>query len=207
MPTKINLLPHREATRKERNEAFLAMLLGMAGAGVGVILAVSAIIGAAINTQNDRNAMIVAENAKLDIEIAEIATLKEEITALKARKQAVEDLQSDRNQPVYILDELVKHVPEGAYLRSFKQVGQNITLNGYAHSNERVSELLRNLGNVSAWLERPELVEIRAASVGQGKDLRRLFEFSMNVSIKRATNADASAAGGKAAAANPATRP
>ena len=191
---RINLLPHREARRKERKTAFVAMLIAAVFAGGLLVLAVGGVIATRIAGQNERNAFIQAENAKLDVQIREIATLKQEIEALKARQQAVEDLQSDRNQPVYLMDELVRQVPEGTYLRSFKQSGQRVTLNGYAQSNERVSELLRNLGNVSPWLERPDLVEIRAATTGQGKDLRRVFEFTVNVGIKRSREADASLA-------------
>lgn len=191
---RINLLPHREARRKERKTAFVAMLIAAVFAGGLLVLAVGGVIATRIAGQNERNAFIQAENAKLDVQIREIATLKQEIEALKARQQAVEDLQSDRNQPVYLMDELVRQVPEGTYLRSFKQAGQRVTLNGYAQSNERVSELLRNLGNVSPWLERPDLVEIRAATTGQGKDLRRVFEFTVNVGIKRSREADASPA-------------
>jgi type IV pilus assembly protein PilN len=191
---RINLLPHREARRKERKTAFVAMLIAAVFAGGLVVLAVGGVIATRIASQDERNAYIQAENAKLDVQIKEIATLKQEIAALKARQQAVEDLQSDRNQPVYLMDELVKQVPEGTYLRSFKQTGQKVTLNGYAQSNERVSELLRNLGNVSPWLERPDLVEIRAATTGQGKDLRKVFEFTVNVGIKRSRQAEAPAA-------------
>ena len=189
---RINLLPHREARRKERRTAFVAMLIAAVFVGGMMVLAVGGVIATRIAGQNERNTFIQAENAKLDIQIKEIATLKQEIEALKARQQAVEDLQSDRNQPVYLMDELVRQVPEGTFLRSFKQAGQKVTLNGYAQSNERVSELLRNLGNVSPWLERPDLVEIRAATTGQGKDLRKVFEFTVNVGIKRSRDAEAS---------------
>jgi type IV pilus assembly protein PilN len=197
---KINLLPHREARRKERKTAFFAMLLLSGFAGALLVLAVGGIIASRISDQSERNAFIQAENDKLDVQIKEIANLKQEIEALKARQQAVEDLQSDRNQPVYLLDELVKQVPEGIYLKGFKQTGQKVTLNGYAQSNERVSELLRNLSNASPWLEHPELVEIRAASVGQGKDARRLFDFAMNVGIRRQREKDAAPAVNKDAA-------
>ena len=188
---RINLLPHREARRKERRTAFVAMLIAAVFAGGLMVLTVGGVIASRIASQGERNAFILAENTRLDVQIKEIATLKQEIDALKARQQAVEDLQGDRNQPVYLMDELVRQVPEGTYLRSFKQAGQKVTLNGYAQSNERVSELLRNLGNVSPWLERPDLVEIRAAIVGQGKDLRKVFEFTVNVGIKRPREADA----------------
>lgn len=182
---KINLLPHREERRKQRKAAFIAMLGAAAVVGVVVVLAVGGIIAAKISSQTQRNEFIKAENAKLDVQIKEIATLREEIEALKARQQAVEDLQSDRNQPVYLMDELVKQVPEGVYLKSFKQEGQRVALNGYAQSNERVSELLRNLSNNSPWLEKPDLIEIRSTGIGQGRNAKRAFDFTINVSIKR----------------------
>lgn len=182
---KINLLPHREEKRKQRKAAFVALLGSAALAGGLIVLAGGGYIAAQISAQTERNDFIKAENAKLDVQIKEIANLRAEIEALKARQQAVEDLQSDRNQPVYLMDELVKQVPEGVYLKSFKQAGQRVALNGYAQSNERVSELLRNLGNNSTWLERPDLIEIRATGVGSGRDAKRVFDFTVNVGIKR----------------------
>jgi type IV pilus assembly protein PilN len=193
-------LPHREAKRKQRKQQFFAMLALSAILGGAVVLAVGGYIANNISNQTQRNSFIKAENAKLDQQLKEIATLKEEIEALKARQQAVEDLQSDRNQPVYLMDELVKQVPEGIYLRAFKQNGQRVVLNGYAQSNERVSELLRNLGTNSPWLERPDLIEIRSATVGAGKDVKKVFDFTVNVGIKRPSDKDKAAAGAAASA-------
>lgn len=182
---RINLLPHREEKRKQRKAAFLRMLVLAAIMGLTMVIAYATFVGAQISNQNNRNDFIKAENTKLDAQIKEIATLKEEIEALEARQQAVEDLQSDRNQPVYLMDELVKQVPEGIYLRSFKQDNQRVAMSGYAQSNERVSELLRNLSNNSPWLERPDLIEIRLTNLGQGKDAKKVFDFTVNVGIKR----------------------
>lgn len=190
MMVSINLLPHREAKRKERRDAFLVSMVASMLVGAVLVMAVGGVISAQIASQQELNSLFKEENAKLDIQIAEIATLQQEIAALKARQQAVEDLQSDRNQPVYLMDELVKHVPKGSYLRSFKQSGQRVVLNGYAQSNERVSELLRNIGNASPWLQQPDLVEIRAATVGQDKYPRKLFEFTVNAGIKRAAQTE-----------------
>lgn len=190
MMVSINLLPHREAKRKERRDAFLVSMVASMLVGAVLVMAVGGVISAQIASQQELNSLFKEENAKLDIQIAEIATLQQEIAALKARQQAVEDLQSDRNQPVYLMDELVKHVPKGSYLRSFKQSGQRVVLNGYAQSNERVSELLRNIGNASPWLQQPDLVEIRAATVGQDKNPRKLFEFTVNAGIKRAAQTE-----------------
>ena len=187
---RINLLPHREQRRKQRKNAFVAMMIGAAVVGTFIVILVGIVISNKISAQIQRNDFIKAENHRLDIEIKEIATLKAEIESLKARQQAVEDLQGDRNQPVYLLDELVKQVPEGVYLRAFKQEGQRVVLNGYAQSNERVSELLRNLSNNSAWLQRPDLIEIKAAPIGQGKDAKRVFDFTINVGIKRPRDKD-----------------
>ncbi|GIZ53426.1 PilN domain-containing protein [Noviherbaspirillum aridicola] len=201
---RINLLPHREEKRKRRKEAFVRLLALAGVGGLAIVVGVGGIIASQIAGQNQRNDFIRAENVKLDAEIKEIASLKEEIDALKARQQAVEDLQSDRNQPVYLMDELVRQTPEGIYLRSFKQEGQRVALTGYAQSNERVSELLRNLGNNSPWLERPDLVEIRSASVGQAKDMKKVYAFTVNVGIKRPRDKEAAMDGKQhAAAASP----
>lgn len=182
---RINLLPHREEKRKQRKAAFNRMLALSALTGLIIVAGIGAYFATRIAEQNERNAYIQAENARLDVQIKQIATLRQDIEALKARQQAVEDLQSDRNQPVYLLDELVRQVPEGVYLRSLKQDGQRVAISGYAQSNERVSELLRNFSSVSPWLERPDLVEIRAANLGQGREARRVFDFTINVGIKR----------------------
>jgi type IV pilus assembly protein PilN len=152
---RINLLPHREAKRKQKQAAFVALLALGGIAGVAVVLLVGAYNASRISIQNERNLVLKTANAELDKKIGAIATLKQEIEALQARQQAVEDLQGDRNQPVYLLDELVKQTPDGVYIKAFKQDGQKVTMNGYAQSQERVAELLRNLASGSPWLERP----------------------------------------------------
>lgn len=202
---KINLLPHREERRKQRKKEFVAMMLLSAIVGALIVLAVGAFFANKLSEQEQRNNFIKAENTRLDAEIKEVASLKQEIEALKARQQAVEDLQSDRNQPIYLMDELAQQVPEGVYLKSFKQDGQRVLLNGYAQSNERVSELLRNLGNSSPWLERPDLIEIRSVGIGQGKDAKKVFEFSINAGIKRPRDNDQPAVDAKAS--SPAAAP
>lgn len=200
---KINLLPHREEKRKQRRSAFYSMLLLSGILGVAVVLVGGGIIANRVSSQDQRNNFIKAENAKLDSEIKEIASLKQEIEALKARQQAVEDLQADRNQPVYLMDELAKQVPEGVYLSSFKQEGQRINISGVAQSNERVSELLRNFSNNSPWLERPDLIEIRSAAQGQGKDAKKVFNFTVTVGIKRPGAKDVMVGADSAAVASP----
>ena len=193
---RINLLPHREAKRKQKQAAFVAMLAAGGIAGAAVVLLVGAWNASRISVQNERNLVLKQASAELDKKIGQIKTLKEEIEALKARQQAVEDLQSDRNQPVYVLDELVRQTPDGVYLKSFRQDGQRVTLNGYAQSQERVAELLRNVSGASPWLERPNLTEVRVAALTQGKATgRKVVEFQMDVAIKRPGEQDAQADG------------
>jgi len=183
---RINLLPHREAKRKQKQAAFIAMLVLGGLLGVAIVLLVGGWNASRIAIQEQRNSVLSTENAELDKKIKDIATLKEEINALKSRQQAVEDLQGDRNQPVYLFDELVRQTPEGVYLKSFEQNGQRVVLNGYAQSQERVAELLRNLAGNSPWLERPELTEVKAATLTQNKVVRKAVEFTLAVAIKRA---------------------
>lgn len=190
---KINLLPHREEKRKQKKAAFVAMLVAGALAGALVVLLVGGYNAGRISIQEQRNQALATANADLDKKIAEIATLRQEIDALQARQQAVEDLQADRNQPVTLLDELVRQTPDGVYLKSFRQDGQRVQLSGVAQSQERVAELLRNFNGNSAWIERPELGEIKTATLAGSKNGRRVVEFSMVVAIKRPRAAEAEA--------------
>ncbi len=201
---RINLLPHREAKRKQKKTAFVALMALGGIAGVALVLLVGAVNAGRIAMQNQRNQVLQSANADLDKKISKIANLKSEIEALKARQQAVEDLQGDRNQPVYLLDELVRQMPDGVYLKSFRQDGQKVTLDGFAQSQERVAELLRNLSGNSPWLERPELTEVRAVPLAQSKTGRRVVEFMLAVAIKRARESDGEGKDGKAGSAKPA---
>lgn len=180
----INLLPHREERRKRRRTAFFAATGVAAAVGVLVLGVWWLALQQLISGQEERNAFLTAEIARLDAQIKDIATLRSEIEALKARQNAVESLQSDRNLPVHVLNELVRLTPEGVHLTTVRQEGSSLTLSGLAQSNERVSELLRNTGSESAWLVRPELIEIKAATVGQGREQKRLFEFSVRLQVK-----------------------
>jgi type IV pilus assembly protein PilN len=194
---RINLLPHREAKRKQKQAAFVALMALGGVAGVALVLLVGAYNASRIATQNERNLVLKNANVELDKKISKIANLKAEIEALKARQQAVEDLQGDRNQPVHLLDELVRQMPQGVYLKSFKQDGQRVLLSGYAQSQERVAELLRNLSGNSPWLERPDLNEVRASTLPQSKTNRQVVEFTLAVAIKRAREKDEDAKPGQ----------
>ena len=195
---KINLLPHREARRKQKKAAFLA-LLGVGGVvGAVIVVMVGGYNQTRISIQNERNGLLTSANVELDTKIAAIATLKQEIEALKARQQAVEDLQGDRNQPVYLLDELVKQVPQGVFLKTFKQEGQRVAMTGQAQSQERVAELLRNLAGNSPWLDRPDLTEVKAVPLANSKT-KQVVEFTLSVGIKRLRDKEAELAAAKLA--------
>lgn len=185
MRIRINLLPHREARRERQKTTFYALTAMSFVAGGALVFIVWSVLQGYINGQQERNNYIEGENRKLDVQIKEIATLRQEIEALRARQRAVEDLQADRNQPVYLMDELTRQTPEGIYLRAIKQEDRKVNITGWAASNERVSEFLRNLQNNSKYLERPELVEIKIAGQGPQTVQRRLFEFSLNFTLKQ----------------------
>jgi len=203
----INLLPHREEKRRQRKRAFFATLGACAVLGLAIAGAWYLVLMQLTSAQQARNDFLKAEIGRLEVQIKDIATLRAEIEALKARQKAVEGLQTDRNMPVYLLDELVKQTPEGVYLTSIKQNGQVVLVSGMAQTNERVSEFLRNTLYNSPWLERPELVEIKTAvapsgTAAAGRDQRRLNEFSMRLTLKRPqAPAAASAPAGAASAA------
>lgn len=197
----INLLPHREAARKRRREAFFATL-GVSALMGGVIAgAIFLWYAAQISNQQSKNVVLQTEIKRLEGQIKDIATLQEEIAALRARQQAVEDLQADRNMPVYLLNELVRQLPDGVYVTALKQENQVVSIQGVAQSNERVSELLRNLSNNSPWLTKPELVEIVSSSIALGKEQRRVANFQMKVRLLRSSEAQKAAAGASAASA------
>ena len=185
----INLLPHREEARKRRKEAFFVSL-GIAALTGGVICGmIYAAYQARISAQNDKNTFLQAEIKKLDNEIKEVSTLQAEIASLRARQQAVESLQADRNMPVYLLTELVKQLPDGVFVTSMKQDNVTITLQGTAQSQERIAELLRNLANNSQWFTKPELIVIDAANLALSpKDQRRVSNYTMKVQVRKPTD-------------------
>jgi type IV pilus assembly protein PilN len=196
----INLLPHREAARKRRREMFYAGLGASALAGGVIAGCVWLWYGAQISEQQQRNQVLATEIKRLEGQIKDIATLQDEIAALRARQQAVEDLQADRNIPVHLLNELSRLLPDGVYLTSMKQTNDTVALAGVAQSNERVSEVLRNLGSGSPWITRPELTVIESGVVQLGpKDQRRVSNFKMTVKLVRASEAQKAASGASAA--------
>jgi type IV pilus assembly protein PilN len=185
----INLLPHREAARKKRKERFFVHLAMAAALGGALSALAFTVVQQRLSVQEERNALLGAEVTKLDGQIKDIATLQTDISALRARQGAVENLQSDRNLPVHLLQEMVRQLPEGVVLRTLKQEGQTVQLTGSAQSQERVSEFLRNLSTQSSALAQPELLEIAANTQGPtARDQRRVFNFSIKVQLQRTKN-------------------
>jgi type IV pilus assembly protein PilN len=181
---RVNLLPHREQKRQRQKQTFFVMTGLSFVAGALLVMLVWSVLEGYIDIQKNRNKLIADENHRLDAQIKEIASLKQEIEALRSRQKAVEDLQADRNQPVFLLDELTRQTPEGIYLRTVKQEERKVTVAGWAASNERVSEYLRNLTNNGRYVERPELIEIRIAGASPDGIQRRLFDFSLSFTMK-----------------------
>jgi len=199
---RINLLPHREEKRKRRQQQFaglgvLSAILGLAAAG-----AIWFFLDQQVQQQAANVSYMKAEIAKLDKQIEEIRKIREETASLLAKKQVVEGLQSNRSEPVQLLDQLLRQLPEGIFLKAVKQTGVKVNVLGYAQSNARVSTLMRNLG-ASPYLENPELVEIKAAFL-DNNPTKRVSEFSMNISVKRAKSEEAKGPAKKDAGAKPA---
>lgn len=178
---RINLLPHREQKRQARQRQFLSLAIGLAILGITVVGLGHVLIAAQIDNQNSRNNLLKTEIAKLDEQIKEIDRLRDQTQALLARKQVVETLQANRTEAVHLLDQLVRQLPDGVYLKTVKQNGARVTLVGYAQSNARVSTLMRNIEN-SPWLTSPELIEIRATAL----DRQKVNEFTLAMQVKRA---------------------
>jgi type IV pilus assembly protein PilN len=190
MNARINLLPHREERRKRSRQHFATVSGGTAIVGIALAFLMYQYYERQISTQNDRNTFLTTEIKKLDKDIAEINELRNQIQALLARKQIIETLQADRAQTVHLLEQMVRQMPEGVYLKSMRQTAQKVHIVGFAQSNARVSTLMRNI-EASPWLDQPLLVEVKAAT---GADKRRVSQFDMYVQLKRAAAKDAAKA-------------
>ncbi|MEO6292906.1 MAG: PilN domain-containing protein [Burkholderiaceae bacterium] len=190
----INLLPHREVAKQKRRESFFvsmaasALLGGLIGGLIFVFFTIQ------ITEQQSRNTILQNENTRLDAQIKEVATLEKEISGLRARQEAVEDLQAERNLPVHLMNELVKQVPDGVFIKNMKQEGSLVSLTGAAQSNERVAEFLRNLSNNNPYVTKPELVEIVSGTTAlTPKDQRRVSNFVVSIQLKKLTESKNSA--------------
>ena len=177
---RINLLPHRAEKRRARQIQFIALsVISVLLAGL-LVGSVQVAISSQISYQERRNTYLKQETMVLDKQIAEIKKLREQTQSLLARKNVVEDLQSTRSDVVHLLDQMLRILPDGVYLKSLKQTGNKIDLDGYAQSNARVSTLMRAIED-SPWLDSPTLIEIHATTAGGG----RISEFSLNFNLTK----------------------
>jgi len=187
---RINLLPHRQEKRAARQRQFVSMAVLFSILALGLVGIVHFVLATQIDNQNSRNTLVKSEITKLDEQIKEIDKLRDQISQVLARKQVVETLQANRNDAVHLLDQLVRQLPDGIYLKSIKQVGNKVTLVGFAQSNARVSTLMRNVES-SPWVTSPELVEIKLVPVPPAPGQRpaanadRINEFTLNLQVKR----------------------
>ena len=183
---RINLLPHRQIKRAERQRQFNLMLVAtIVAAGAFVFMGWS-FIDSRIQNQQSRNARLEKASAELDKQIEEIKDLKDQINAVLERKQIVENLQTNRSQAVVILDEISRQLPEGTYIKSIKQQGSTISLQGVADTNARVASLVSNF-SASEWVTSPNLIEIKAITINNIKS----NEFLMTVKLKAPQTPDA----------------
>ncbi len=199
---RINLLPHREQKRQARQRQFISLALSLAVLGLAVVALVHGVLAAQIDNQRARNTLLKQEIAKLDEQIKEIDRLRDQISAVLSRKQVVETLQANRSEAVHLLDQLVRQLPDGIYLRNVRQSGAKVTVTGYAQSNARVSTLMRNI-EASPWLTSPELVEIKlvpAPGAAKGTD-QKINEFVLTFLVKRVAPVEVKASAPAAPAA------
>lgn len=193
---RINLLPHREEKRKAKRQQFY-VLSGL----ISILAALMVFLGwtllaAVVSEQEGKNAFLRAENEKLAKQIAQINTLKQEINILLAKKKVIEDLQRNRGGAVNLMNELARQVPEGIFIKTMRQEGARVSLNGVSQTNSRVSEMMRNFAQ-SSILESPQLIETRAVTI----DKRRMQEFNLVVRIRPIKEAEVSPSGGSGAGA------
>lgn len=179
---RINLLPHRAEKRKARQLQFIVLSAFSLALGAVLVGFVYVAISTQISYQERRNAYLKEEIALLDRQIEEIKKLREQTQALLSRKTVVENLQSTRSDVVHLLDQMLRILPDGVYLKSLKQTGYRISVVGYAQSSARVSTLMRAIED-SPWLDTPTLIEVHATTVGSA----RLSEFSLNFNLTRQT--------------------
>ena len=201
---RINLLPHRAQKRQARKRQFVSLAVLLAIAAVAVVGLVHLVLATQIDRQNARNKLLKTEIVKLDDQIKEIDKLRDQIQQVLARKQVVENLQSNRNEAVHLLDQMVRQLPDGIYLKSIRENGTKVQIVGYAQSNARVSTLMRNIES-SPWITKPDLVQTQLVPM-PGTNNRnadqKVNEFTLNFEVKReapvAPPVRAASKGGKA---------
>lgn len=183
---RINLLPHREAAKKVKKETFISSCILSALIGGLIAGCCYLVFQDFLADQNSANERLKVENERLKLQIRDVATIESEIAALKARQEAVENLQSERNLPVQLLNAIQEEIPSGAYIESLKQMDNVVSLRGKAQSNQTVADLLDNLSGQALWETKPELIESKAASVTlSNAQQRRVFDYALSFSLQK----------------------
>jgi type IV pilus assembly protein PilN len=193
---KINLLDWRQALREKRRKQFFAVLVLSALAAMLTVLAGVGVLSERLDHQKARNELLRKEITELDKQIVEIQELEKVKANLLARMRVIEKLQATRSAMVHFFDEIVNTLPEGVYLTSLKQTGDEVAIDGIADSNGRISTYMKNLEG-SQWFAEPSLVVIRTVE----RNKRRQSQFSLkvkNLTIAKLT-ADAQGPEGSAA--------
>jgi type IV pilus assembly protein PilN len=173
---KINLLDWRQELRERRRRQFFAMLVLSALAGLVIVLAAVAVMNSAVTRQTERNEFLRAQIVDLDKQIVEIQELEKVRANLLARMRVIEKLQASRSAMVHFFDEVVNTLPEGVFLTSLKQTGDQVAIDGVAESNGRISTYMKNL-ETSQWFAEPQLIVIRTVESNK----RRQSQFSLKV--------------------------
>jgi len=174
---RINLLPWREQLREERKKRFLTALAGVVVVSAGIILMADQFFSSAIGRQTARNAYLQTEIAQLDLRIKQIGDLKARRKQLLERMKIIQDLQGNRPIIGRIFDQMARTLPDGVYFTAVKMTGKDIAISGSADSNNRVSDLMRNLDS-SPWLEAPSLTEVKART---SADVDQANSFQLSV--------------------------
>jgi type IV pilus assembly protein PilN len=195
---RINLLPWRAERRKQRQQEFMSLLGLSAVVAVVISLLIVMYYKGQIEGQKARNQYLTDQITLVNEQIKEIEELDKKKDRLLRRKEVIEELQASRSQMVHLFDELVRTVPDGLRLESIKQKGNDLSLQGFAQSNARVSTYMRNL-QVSGWMTKPELSIIEA----KGKEPGLPYSFSLRVSLINPNEAKDGAAPAAAGAVAP----
>lgn len=190
---RINLLPWRAERRKQREREFYMMLGASAVAAVLIFLGASYWMGMRIDNQKDRNTYLDGQIKLLDKDIETIKNLEKVRSQLLARKEIIEDLQSNRSQMVHLFDQMSKTIPDGTRLTSLKQAADKITLEGVAESSTRVATYMKSLES-SLFLGKADLAKIESKEGTPGVDAKMPYVFSLSVATKKTTEAEAAEA-------------
>ena len=158
---RINLLPWREELREHKKQEFLKVTLGILVLAGMMVFGVDRFYNNEMEDQTARNDFLTLEIRFLEEQIQEIKLLQQKRNELLARIKVIQELQGNRPIIVRVFDELARRLAPRVFFRSVQMTGSDLSINGVAESNNRISNQLRNF-SVSEWFERPNVTEINA---------------------------------------------